>query len=61
MAIAAFESFGKVCGPVIERSSSGKELIDRGFREDVALAAELDASTTAPIMQNGSFVALSGK
>jgi 2-phosphosulfolactate phosphatase len=61
MAIAAFESLGKVCGPAIERSSSGKELIDRGFREDIALAAELDASTTAPILQDGGFVALSGQ
>ncbi len=48
MAIAAFESLGGLCSPVIEGSSSGKELIDRGFGEDVALAAELDVSTTAP-------------
>jgi 2-phosphosulfolactate phosphatase len=56
MAIAAFESLGKLCGPVIEGCSSGKELITRGFREDVVLAAELDASTTAPILQDGAFV-----
>ena len=37
-------------------SSSGRELIDRGFREDVALAAEIDASTIAPRLQDGGFV-----
>jgi 2-phosphosulfolactate phosphatase len=57
MAIAAFESLGKLCGPVLNGSSSGKELIDRGFGEDVALAAELDASTTAPRLQDGGFAA----
>lgn len=56
MAIAAFESLGKFCGPVLEGSSSGKELIGRGFGEDVSLAAQLDASTTAPRLQDGGFV-----
>jgi 2-phosphosulfolactate phosphatase len=57
LAIAAFESLGKLCGPVLVGSSSGKELIGRGFREDVALAAALDVSTTAPILQDAAFVA----
>jgi 2-phosphosulfolactate phosphatase len=56
MAIAAFESLGGLCGPALEGSSSGKELIDRGFGEDVALAAELDASTAAPRLHDGGFV-----
>lgn len=56
MAIAAFESVGRQCGPVLEACSSGKELIDRGFGEDVALAAELDASTVAPRLQDGGFI-----
>jgi 2-phosphosulfolactate phosphatase len=58
MAIAAFESLGKRCLPLLEKSSSGKELIGRGFHEDVALAAELDAGQTAPILQDRAFVAL---
>jgi 2-phosphosulfolactate phosphatase len=57
MAIAAFESLGKLRGPVLAGCSSGKELIERGFGEDVALAAELDASTTAPRLHDGGFVA----
>jgi len=56
MAIAAFESLGGVCGPVLEGSGSGRELIDRGFGEDVALAADLDGSTTAPRLQDGGFI-----
>jgi 2-phosphosulfolactate phosphatase len=60
MAIAAFESLGGLCGPVLEECNSGKELIDRGFGQDVALAADLDASTTAPRLQDGSFVAQAG-
>lgn len=58
LAIAAFESLGKSCGPAIEGCCSGKELIDRGFHEDVDLAAGLDSSDTAPILQDGAFVAL---
>jgi 2-phosphosulfolactate phosphatase len=58
MAIAAFESLGGQCGPVLAGCSSGKELIGRGFGEDVALAAELDASTTAPRLQDGGFASL---
>jgi 2-phosphosulfolactate phosphatase len=57
MAIAAFESLGKLCGSILTGCSSGKELIDRGFSEDVALAAEFDTSSTAPRLQDGGFVA----
>ena len=35
---------------------SGRELIDRGFDEDVAIAAELDASTSVPRLTSGRFV-----
>jgi 2-phosphosulfolactate phosphatase len=56
MAIAAFESVGRQCGPILDGSSSGKELIDRGFGADVVLAAELDGSTIAPRLQDGGFI-----
>jgi 2-phosphosulfolactate phosphatase len=58
-AIAAFES--AKCGTglglsyMLRGSSSGKELIDRGFGEDVAMAAEIDVSDTAPRLQDGGF------
>lgn len=35
---------------------SGRELIDRGFDEDVVIAAELDASTSVPRLTGGRFV-----
>lgn len=35
---------------------SGRELIDQGFDEDVAIAAELDASTSVPRLVAGRFV-----
>jgi len=40
--------------------SSGKELIERGFAEDVHLAAQLNASDTAPALVEGAFVRLKG-
>ncbi len=35
---------------------SGKELIARGFSQDVALAAELDAHAIAPLLRDGAYV-----
>ena len=36
---------------------SGKELIERGYREDVLLAAELNVSDCVPILTNGAYIA----
>jgi 2-phosphosulfolactate phosphatase len=38
--------------------SSGRELIEQGFAEDVAIAAELDSSTAVPVLRDGAFTAL---
>jgi len=38
------------------RCGSGKELIERGYKEDVNLAAELNVSDCVPILQDGAFV-----
>src|SRR5262249_34796134 len=57
MAIAAFERIAGRVLDVLEGSSSGKELIARGFVEDVALAADLDVSTLGPKLQDGAFLA----
>ena len=35
---------------------SGKELIERGYREDVLLAAELNISDCVPTLQNGAYI-----
>jgi 2-phosphosulfolactate phosphatase len=55
-AIAAFESVRNLGIRMLNGCSSGKELIGRGFGDDVALAAELDASTAAPRLHGGAFV-----
>jgi 2-phosphosulfolactate phosphatase len=36
---------------------SGKELVERGYKEDVLLAAELNISACVPILQDGAYIA----
>ena len=47
-------------GRVLQACGSGKELIGRGFAEDVALAAALDQSDCAPLLIDGSYQGLKG-
>jgi len=47
-AIAAFEHCQHALAVTIAQSSSGRELIERGFPQDVELASALDVSTHAP-------------
>jgi phosphosulfolactate phosphohydrolase-like enzyme len=42
---------------VLVSCSSGRELVERGFLEDVQLAAQLDAEILAPELIDGAFVA----
>jgi 2-phosphosulfolactate phosphatase len=44
----------------LEACASGRELCERGFGEDVRLAAELDVGTAAPELVDGCFVAEEG-
>ena len=55
-AIAAFERFQHNLHDALARSTSGKELVARGFARDVELAAEYAVSATAPVMQEDRFV-----
>lgn len=44
-------------GDAVASSSSGRELADGGFAEDVAVATELDACALVPVLTHGAFVA----
>ena len=56
LAIAAFERASRDCLSILEQSGSGKELLARGFPEDVALAAALEVSPAAPRLVDRAFV-----
>jgi len=44
----------------LERCASGVELVERGFAEDVRLAAEVDSSAAVPVMADARFRAAMG-
>ncbi len=57
-AAAAF--FSQIQGSVswlLRECASGRELIERGFEIDLAIAAECNVSTTVPLLTHGAFVA----
>jgi 2-phosphosulfolactate phosphatase len=56
-AIAVFEYRQHLLGETIARSSSGRELIERGFPQDVEIASALDVSTQAPTFDALAFTA----
>jgi 2-phosphosulfolactate phosphatase len=57
-AIAAFEhASGDLHGWLL-RSGSGRELVARGWDDDVDMAAALDASTSVPALDGAAFVSL---
>ncbi|MFZ1889557.1 MAG: 2-phosphosulfolactate phosphatase [Candidatus Binataceae bacterium] len=55
-ALAAFHDAESDLPHALRECASGRELIDRGFEQDVTWASERDVSTTAPILRNGAFV-----
>ena len=57
-AIAAFESAQNTLREMLEASSSGRELVDRGFAEDVELAAQFNVSEHVAKLEQKSFIAL---
>jgi len=51
---AGFLGTGDVAAAVTA-SGSGRELVEAGFAEDVAIAVELDATSTVPVLVDGAF------
>ncbi len=60
-AVAAFQEAKPRLAEYLYQCSSGKELIERGFLEDVQLASQLDASNSVPTMVNGAYVQAEAK
>lgn len=55
-AVTVFREARPALDEWLARCSSGKELIERGYQEDVFLAAQLDMSPSAPVLKDGAFV-----
>ena len=56
LAIQAFRCFEGDLHRALSGCTSGRELIERGFANDVALAAELNASRAVPWLKDRAFV-----
>jgi 2-phosphosulfolactate phosphatase len=56
-----FEAARGQLNTMLERSISGQELIQRGRRKDILLAADLNASTSAPLLRDRAYVELHEK
>jgi len=59
LAVAAFERFRSGLHDALAGCVSGRELLDRGFPEDVELAAAYGVSSAAPILQGDRFAGAS--
>jgi 2-phosphosulfolactate phosphatase len=54
-AAAAYTGLRNATGHLIGASSSGRELTERGFRADIDVAIEIDASGTVPVLREFTF------
>ena len=61
-AAAAFRAVESSLGSDLADCSSGRELASAGgFSEDVSIAAELDTSSSVPVLRDGRFVSAGGR
>ncbi|MDJ0593102.1 MAG: 2-phosphosulfolactate phosphatase [Pleurocapsa sp. MO_226.B13] len=56
LAMAAYQGVRKHLSHLVKQCGSGKELITRGFAQDVDLAAELNVSNCVPTLIDGAYV-----
>ncbi|MBS1493828.1 MAG: 2-phosphosulfolactate phosphatase [Bacteroidetes bacterium] len=54
-ALAVYQSVKENLLEEIKKCSSGKELVERGFEEDVNLACEFNVSECVPFLKNGAY------
>ncbi len=55
-AAAAFRAVVDDLGSALGRCASGRELIEIGYADDVRVAAELDSSTSVPLLRDAAFM-----
>jgi 2-phosphosulfolactate phosphatase len=55
-ALGAYRSVAGNLSAVLRECASGRELCEKGYQEDVLLAAELDVSQTVPIYREPAYV-----
>jgi 2-phosphosulfolactate phosphatase len=56
----AFRAAGADLARLLHGSTSGRELIDRGYAEDVTLATALNVSEAVPVLRDGAYHRLAG-
>jgi 2-phosphosulfolactate phosphatase len=55
VASAAFAGLRRATRHLVTASASGRELAERGFADDIRLAAQTDVSTTVPVLREFAF------
>lgn len=59
-ALAVFEKSASRLDTLLMQCTSGRELVERGFAEDVLLAARLDCSDCVPVLMEGCYRRVDG-
>ena len=59
-ALAVYQSCKSRLDELLLNCGSGRELVERGFSEDVHLASALDCSETIPVLKSGRYVQAAG-
>ena len=55
-AVASFNEARSDLDDLLSQCGSGKELIERGFEQDVVLASQLNVSECVPVFANGAYI-----
>jgi len=53
---SAFDSFKHNLSTNLKMSSSGNELVERGYEKDIEIASELNLSSAVPVLVDGAYV-----
>jgi 2-phosphosulfolactate phosphatase len=59
--LALADQFGKDPAAMLARSEHGRYLLSRGYGDDLAVAAQVDALKTVPILREGRITTPDGK